>query len=461
MNEVSTDIKAISKDEKIKELGQKSIPKLILGYSVTTFFALFLNSIYSLVDAVFVGYGVGLDALGAISAVFPFTVFQGAIATMIGGGAAIIVSNLLGKGDRKKAGEIVLSAAILFWTIAIVITALGLIFIEPLLNMLGIAENLKGYAKQYLTIILACNIFSTGFSSVMRAEGKMLYALLQWVVPISVNIILDAIFLLVLDMGVKGAAYATLISQVIGFISAIIFFTKFSSIQFKGAKFNSKSLGSVLTIGLPSLVQQGSIAIALMLLNSVFKVIGGEDLQITYGIVNKIFTICIVPFTAITQALQPIVGYNYGAGKPKRITDAIKWTILLSVIASLIPLIFCEAIPGYLIKIFTKDTTVVAEGALALRYLAIAFPLMFLPSVAGSLFQSVGRKISASLLFAINFIFVPPFALLLGKLFGTEIIWLSFPLASIISSLITIYPLVYFFKKYNAKDLVEVANIVY
>lgn len=347
----------------------------------------------------------------------------------------------------------------MFWTIAIIISVLGLIFIEPLLNILGIADNLKDYARQYLTIILMCNVLSTGFSSVMRAEGKMGYALIQWAIPISVNIILDAIFLLVLNMGVKGAAYATLISQVVGFITAIIFFAKFSSLQFKGARFNIKVLGNVLTVGLPSLVQQGSIAVALTLLNSVFKIIGGMDLQITYGIVNKLFTICIVPFTAITQALQPIVGYNYGAGKKDRILSAIKWTILFSGVASFIPLIICEAMPNLLIKIFTQDLTVITEGALALRYIAIAFPLMFLPSVTGALFQSVGKKISASLLFAINFIFVPPFAYLLGRIYGTVIIWLSFPLAGIVSSLVAVIPLIIFLTKITKNNDTEFMSI--
>lgn len=448
-----------NKVDKIYELGNKSIPKLLLGYSVTTFFALFLNSIYSITDALFVGYGVGIDALGAISAVFPFTILQGAISTMIGGGAAILVSNLLGKNKREHAADIVLSAAVLFWLISLVITAFGLIFIDQLIDILGVADSLQAYAKEYLTIILIGNIFSTGFSSVMRAEGKMLYALLQWVIPVSLNIVLDAIFLLVLDMGVKGAAYATVASQVFSVLMALLFFIKFSTLKFRHARFRVRTLVSVLSVGLPSLVQQGSIAIALTLLNSVLNYIGGDSLQITYGIVNKIFTICIVPFSAIAQALQPIAGFNYGAKRRDRVTLAIKWTILYSFVAAIVPLIICESMPHLLMRIFTKDTMVIKDGAIALRYIAIAYPIMFLPSTVGALFQAIGKKLSASLLFAINFIFIPPLATMLGVLCEQSYVWLSFPLAGLIASLIAVLPFIYFIKKSNSKVELNAENI--
>lgn len=131
--------------DKLKDLEEKSIPRLLLSYSITTFAALALNSIYTLVDAVFIGRGVGVDALGGITAALPFTMIQSAVSTMIGGGAAILVSQLLGKGDKKKAGETVMIAALAFWAVALLITVFGLIFIDPLLNILGVAENLKLY----------------------------------------------------------------------------------------------------------------------------------------------------------------------------------------------------------------------------------------------------------------------------------------------------------------------------
>lgn len=429
------------------DLEKKSIPRLILSYSLTTFAALALSSIYTLVDAIFIGRGIGADALGGVTAALPFTVLQGAVSTMIGGGAAILVSQLLGKGEKKKAGETVILAAVTFWTVSLIITALGLIFINPLLNVLGVAESLKVYAKPYLTILLIGNVFSTGFSAVMRAEGKMLFALLQWLIPISVNIILDAVFVFGLKLGVAGAAYATLACQVTSFITAIIYFTKFSALEFKGTRFNGKTLKEILTTGLPSLMQNGAVAVGMALLNNVFKAMGGEALQIVYGTVSKIFMFCIVPFTAITQALQPIAGYNYGAGKPERVKTAMKYTVLFSFVASLIPLAVCELAPGLLIKIITTDAEVLSAGIPALRWIAAAFPFLFLPSAVGVLLQSTGKKLIAALLFAASFAFVPPFAFLFGEAFGTAEIWISFPVAGIAASAAAAIILLLFWKR--------------
>ena len=367
------------KKDKLRDLEQRSIPSLILSYSITTFAALALNSIYTVTDAVFIGRGIGAEALGGITAVLPFTILQGAISTMLGGGAAILVSQLLGKNNKKKAGETVFIAAIAFWVTSLIITVIGLIFIDTLLSALGVADNLIIYAKPYLRILLIGNIFSTGFSAVMRAEGKMLHALLQWVIPISVNIILDAVLILYFNMGVQGAGYATLCCYITSFITAMIFFGRFSSLEFKGGRFKGKVLSEVLTAGLPSLVQMGSIAVGMAFLNNVLKSIGGEELQIIYGFVSKIIIFCIVPFTAITQALQPIVGYNYGAKNPARIKTAMKYTILFAFVVAIVPLIICEIAPRLLIRIFTTDNALIEVGVPALRWVALAFPFMFMP----------------------------------------------------------------------------------
>ncbi|MDR3263062.1 MAG: hypothetical protein LBT30_02015 [Clostridiales bacterium] len=437
------------KGDKLKDLEQKSIPRLILSYSLTAFIALALNSVYMLTDAVFIGRGISAEALGGITSVLPFTVLQGAIAATVGGGAAVLVSRLLGKNDAKKAGETVFGAAVAFWTAALVITALGLIFIDPLLKLLGTADNLKIYAKQYLTILLIGNVFSTGFSSVMRAEGKMLFALLQWVIPISVNIILDAVLIFGFKLGVKGAAYATVACQATSVITAMLFFFKFSSLDFKGARWSGKTLGDILTTGLPSLVQNGSIAVGMALLNNVFKEVGGGELQIIYGIVSKIFMFCIVPFTAITQALQPIAGYNYGAGKPERVKNAMKYTVLFSFAAAVVPLIICEFAPRILLKILTSDNALLDAGVPTLRWIAAALPFMFLPSATGVLLQSTGKRFAAVLMFAASFIFVPPLALLFAELSGAATIWISFPLAGIAASAIAAVAVFIFFKRYN------------
>ncbi|MDR0855391.1 MAG: MATE family efflux transporter [Christensenellaceae bacterium] len=438
--------------DKLKDLREKSIPRLLLGYSLTTFAALLLNSIYTLTDAIFIGRGIGAEALGGITAVLPFTIFQSAISLAIGGGAAILVSQLLGKGEKKRAGETFLLAAVTFWFTAIIITILGLIFIDPLIDLLGAADGLKGYAKQYLTILLIGNVFSTGFSSVMRAEGKMFASTLQWVIPISVNIILDAVFIFGLKMGVAGAAWATVACQITSVITSFTFFAKFSSLEFRGAKLKNAKLKDIFSAGLPSLVQNGSIAVGMALLNNVFKAVSGGEMQVIYGLISKIFMFFIVPFTAVTQALQPIAGYNYGANRTEKIKTAIKYTVLFSLIASLVALLICEAAPKPMLKILTDDSGLIESGSYALRWISAAFPLMFLPSAVGVLLQSTGKKLAASLLFAENYIFIPPLAFLLVKLSGVNAVWISFPVAGALASVIAVIVLIIWLKSSNSSQ---------
>ncbi len=196
---------------KAERMAHDNIAKLVLRFSATTLVALIFNSIYNLTDALFVSWGVGDNAMGGVSIVFPFVILQSGIATALGGGAASLVSRKLGEGKAREAGEITLNAMLIFYATAITMSVLGFVFMHPLLRLFGATDEIYHYAKEYFVIILAGNIFSTGFSSIIRAEGKMLYSLLIWIIPISINIILDAVFILILGWGVRGSAIATVI----------------------------------------------------------------------------------------------------------------------------------------------------------------------------------------------------------------------------------------------------------
>ena len=208
-----------SKTNKAASLGKGSVPSLVLRFAATTFAALLLNSVYSLTDALFVSWRVGENAMGGISLVFPFVVLQGAISTAVGSGAASVVSRKLGQGDPHAAGEATQTARAVFYLSALLISIIGLLLLDPLLAFMGATPELYLPAKQYFTILLLGNVFSTGFSSIIRAEGNMLYGLLIWVIPITLNIGLDALFILAFNWGIQGSAAATVLSQ---FLSAMM-----------------------------------------------------------------------------------------------------------------------------------------------------------------------------------------------------------------------------------------------
>lgn len=193
--------------------------------------------------------------MGGVSVVFPFAILQGAIATALGGGAASIVSRKLGEGRPEDAGRTTISAMAAFYASALLITLIGFLAMEPILRLMGVTGELYPDAKAYLTILLAGNVFSTGFSAIIRAEGRMTYSLVIWVIPISVNIALDALFILGFGWGVRGAAVATVACQFVSFSMSILFFMRFSVQNIRKQRPNMRRIGEILEIGLPSLIQ--------------------------------------------------------------------------------------------------------------------------------------------------------------------------------------------------------------
>lgn len=411
-------------------LGVESIPRLVLRFAATTLVALLLNSVYTLTDTLFVSWGVGDTAMGGVSIVLPFVILQGAISTAVGGGAASIISRKLGRGKRGEAGEVALNAMLTFYITAVIITALGFALMDPLLKMMGVTDELYPYAKEYFIVILAGNVFSTGFSSIIRAEGKMLYGLLIWVIPITINIILDAVFILVLGMGVRGSAIATVICQFSSFCMSVLFFVRFSTLDFKGAKLKLKRIGEIFGIGLPSLVQMGSISLITLILNNILRTVGGTLGLTTFAYVSKIITFAVVPFTAIAQALAPIVGFNYGAGNPDRVKKTVTFCIIISFAYAALALILSESIPTHLMRIFTNDTEIITLGAKIIRISSVSLIFTPLPMLVGATFQAAGKKLWSLLMYAANLVFLVPLVFGMSKAMGMDGIWWAYTAAS-------------------------------
>lgn len=428
------------------KLKYQPIHKLVLSYMLTTLIALALNSVYNLTDSLFVSWGVNINASGAISVVLPFVLLQSAISTTLGGGAAAIVSIKLGEGKIKDAGEITLNAMIAFYATAILVSVFGLIFMDNVLNLMGITQDLYDYAKEYFIIILLGNVFSTGFSSIIRAEGKMLYGLLIWVIPISINIALDAVFILALGWGIKGAALATVICQFTSFLMMVLFFIKFSKLDFKKTKIRFKRILEIIQMGLPSLIQIGSLSLITLIINNILAKVSGTLGVNTFAFVNKLVAFAIVPFTALTQAIMPIIGFNHGANQPSRVSKTIKFSIIIALVYSVIALIISETIPSYLMRIFTKEQDVIDAGTNALRILAPALIFIPLPLLMGASFQALGKKGLALLLYSLNLIFLLPFIFTLYLKLQIIGVWLSYVLSTICSALTALIITVFSFK---------------
>ena len=344
-----------SKANKAASLGEGSVPSLVLRFAATTLAALLLNSVYSLTDALFVSWRVGENAMGGISLVFPFVVLQGAISTAVGSGAASVVSRKLGQGDPRAAGEATQTARAVFYLSALLISIIGLLLLDPLLSFMGATPELYLPAKQYFTILLLGNVFSTGFSSIIRAEGNMLYGLLIWVIPISVNIGLDALFILTFNWGIQGSAAATVLSQFLSAMMSVLFFRKLSVQDFKNARPRLKTAGEILTVGVPSLVQMGSLSLATLVLNRVLSETGGTAGVNAFAYISKILTVAVLPFTAVAQAVAPIAGYSFGAGQRRRIQKTFRLGLLLSFLYALLSFgVLCAAPTAFFAAVYRR-----------------------------------------------------------------------------------------------------------
>lgn len=384
---------------KTAEMETKPIPKLILSYSSATFFALFFDALYNIVDTLFISHGVGDNAMGGVSVVFPFMMIQAAIAQMVGGGAAALAAKHLGEKDYKKAGSITANAMLIFYSTAILTTILGFIFMSPVLKLSGVTNDIVPYAKEYFSIILIGNVFSTGFSSIIRAEGRMGYSLAIWLIPTAVNIFLDYILISVIDMGVKGAALATVIGYFTSFLMSVIFFTKISCQDFSDIKINRHTAEDILIIGIPTLIQMSSMSLIFLLINRLLSKFGGSTAVNTFAYISKIAMLAVVPINAAACAFLA---------------------------------------PKFFINIFTDNYEIISEGAKALQM--ISPTLIFIPVVIilSSYFQSTGKKSKAIISSAGIIVFLIILLIIMPNIYNLNGIWISIPISCVLSALLAV-----------------------
>lgn len=417
-----------------QKLAEEKISRLVIRYTLTTLTTLVFHSIYTLIDSLFVSWGVGDDAMGGISIILPFVLLQSAIATALGGGAASIISRKIGEKRLDEAGKVAFNAMLTFWITAIITTTLSFALMNPLLNIMGVTEELAAHSRDYFTIILIGNLFSTGFSSIIRAEGKMRYALLIWVIPIAVNIILDAVFILLLNWGVKGSAYATVACQFTSFSMSILFFTKFSTLDFKGARLQIPVIKDIFAIGLPALLQSLIPSLSLLLMNNILRFNSGTQAINTFAYINRILMFATIPILAVMQAISPIIGYNHGAKNTDRVQETIRFAVLISMIYAILTGIILACVPQLLVRVFTNDVEILLLGKQAIRILAISIPFTPLAMIMGAAYLSRGKKGKALLMFSIDFAFLVPSAVLFPRIIGIDGAWWAYVFAKVMAT---------------------------
>lgn len=419
----------MEKEENI--LGYEKIGKLIRKFAIPCIISLLVNSLYNIVDQIFIGWGVGYLGNGATNVVFPLTMVCLAFALMFGDGGAAYLSLKLGEKKQKEAAKGVGNAITISVIISVLICIGYLIFLPQLLNLFGCTDNLREYALNYGRIIvigLPFMMIGSTLNSIIRADGNPKYAMTSMVAGAVLNVILDPIFIFVFKMGVQGAAIATVISQIVTFLMNVFYIKKFKSVKIGKEEFKPQAqvVRKVSALGISSFITQMSIVLVIAFENNLLGKYGaqskyGADIPITVlGIVMKISQILNSIIIGIAAGSQPILGYNYGAGKYDRVKKTLKYVLGLSVIISTIAFILFQTIPDKLISIFGSGNELYMDFAcIAFRIYLMLVICNGVQIPSGIFFQAIGKSAKSAILsLSRQILFLIPAMVVFGSLFG-------------------------------------------
>lgn len=420
----------MSNPSKVESLGTEKIWKLLLDMSSQTTFSLMVYAIYSITDTYFLSVGINSLAAAGASIISPVLIALGGVATIVGVGGASVVSRALGEKNIERASRTVANTFLIFWTVAISITIVGSLLIKPIVYLLGATDSIAPYAIDYGRIIFLGAITSTGYSAIVRADGNARFSTALWVIPVTTNLVLCWLFIMVLHMGVAGAALATVTGQTVSASMGVyfFFFRKNRSYQIKAAYFKPDKaiIGEVLMIGLPSFLKSISASLVVIVTNNLLKFMGGDSALGIFAIVSKLYSALNMPQTGMVQGMQPLVGYNFGQRRFDRVRETIRLSLSATMTYGVLICVLCLLIPGAFIAVLSKESLIVAEGQVALRLLSLSYPISGVAIMVAAYFQSVG-KAKEALMLTLGGIFLVklPVLLLASRLFALNGIWVS------------------------------------
>lgn len=433
----------MSNSARVERLSTENIGKLLLEMSSQTTLSLLVYAIYSITDTYFLSVGINSLAAAGASIISPVLIGLGGVTTIVGVGGASVVSRALGEKNVEKASRTVANTFLIFWAVAILITLFGTLLIEPIVYWLGATNRIAPYAIEYGRIIFLGAITSTGFSAIIRADGNVRYSTAIWVIPVTVNLLLCWLFIMVLHLGAAGAALATVIGQSVsaGMSLYFFFFKKNRSYQIKAAYFkpDKSIIREVLLIGLPSFLKSISTSLVVIITNHLLKFLGGDTALSVFAIIGRLYAALTIPQSGIVQGMQPLVGYNFGRQRFDRVSQTITLSLRATIAYGLLVWTLCMLLPAALIALLSKEPQIIAEGQTALRIMAFACPLGGVSVLVAAYFQSSGRAREALLITLGGTILVKlPILLLASNLFALNGIWASEALSELILCIVAL-----------------------
>ena len=455
-----------------KFLGEEKISKLLLKFSIPCILSLLISSLYNIVDQIFIGNSnLGYLGNAATGVVYPITIIAVAFAWCFGDGASAYLSLCQGRGDTKNAHKAIGNSFLITFIISIIFVILGLLFKDQLLFLFGASSKSIDIARDYYVIILSAipiYMLANSMNSIIRADGSPKFSMASTAVGAIINIILDPIFIFAFNLGIKGAAYATVIGQVASLVLSVFYYTRTKTFKLSKASFKMdfNILKNVIKLGFSTFITQMSIVIISLVCNIMLAKYGalskfGFDIPIAViGITMKVFSIVINIIVGIILGAQPILGYNYGAGKIKRVKETFRDVVIVSFIVGIISTILFELSPEIIINIFgTNDALYMEFATLTFRIFLMLVTFTCLIKLSSIFFQAVGEPLKSAIVsLTRDIILFVPLVIILPKFYGIKGVLYAAPIADVIGMFFTIILVVQFFKKISFKEE-QVENI--
>lgn len=443
------------------ELGTKPIGRLLWQYALPAIVAMLASSLYNMVDSIFIGQGVGPIAISGLAITFPFMNLTGAFGAAIGVGSSTYLSLKLGQKDYRTAERILGNTLMLNVYVGVALSVVCLLMLDPILRFFGASDATLPYARQYMVIILAGNVVThtyLGLNAVLRAASKPRQAMNATIFTVVLNTILDPIFIYPwgLGLGISGAAYATILAQVLALCyQARLLGDKRQLIHFSRGtyKLQSQIIKNIIAIGVSPFAMNVCSCIIVIFINNQLVSYGGDLAVGAYGISNKILFVFTMFVLGLNQGMQPIAGYNFGAQRFDRLMRVVKLTMLSATAVVTVGWCFAMFLPQLCVRLFTTDATLIGIAANALRITGCMFPIVGYQMVTTNFFQCIGKvKVSIFLSLSRQLIFLLPMLWLLPHFFQLNGVWFSMPTSDLLASVVTAWVMVRYMRMFKRQQ---------
>lgn len=450
----------------LTELSEKPVFSLLLQYAIPAIVAMVASSLYNIVDGIFIGQGVGAGAIMGLAITMPIMNLSAAFGAMVGVGGSTLLSVKLGEKDYNFAAKILGNVITLNCIIGIGLGAVMLLFLDPILRFFGASDYTIPYARDFMVIVLIGNVFThlfLGLNAMLRSSGKPKKAMKATIMTVIINIALAPLFIFVLHLGIRGAALATVLSQLIVLLWQFKLFSnpdELIHLRRDTYRLERRIVTGSLSIGLSPFLINLCACIVVIIINKQLVSYGGDIAVGAYGIANRMMFFFVMVVIGINQGMQPIAGFNFGAKHYTRLNQVLKYAITIATGIWIVGFIVCVLLATPVASAFTNDEELLKEAAHALRVMNLVVPIIGFQMITIGFFQSIGKAgISIFLSLTRQLLFLVPLLLILPNFFGLEGIWYSVPIADGTAAITAAIVLIYHMRKFKMRGKLENSNL--